>query len=703
MELMKFKKSIFIGLLLGVLVFGAFYPSVNFKERESMILHAVMNFLDQAHFTPKKVDDNFSKTIFDNYLKYIDGGKRFLTKSDLKQLEQHKTQIDDQMNGRTFEFFELSLQLLDKGVEKAQNYYQEVIDTDFDFSKKEELEFDNDKKPYASSDDELKDYWRKVVKYEVLSRMHEKKTSLEEKKDDEEIEEMSAEDILSDAREGTKKMYDRWFENVKKLRRSDRFEAYLNAITHGYDPHSDYFNPKEKQDFDINMGGKLEGIGARLRAEGDYIKIVEIIPGGPAWKGKELEVNDLIHKVTQKGEEPMDITGMRIDDVIQNIRGKKGTIVILTVKKEDGEMADIEITRDIVNIEETFAKSLILDVPDLVDKVGYIKLPKFYSSFEKEDGNSCAVDVANEIEKLKAENVNGIILDLRFNGGGSLRDVVDMTGLFIESGPIVQVKPRERKPFVYSDKDPEVRYDGPLLVMVNNYSASASEILAAALQDYGRAVIVGSNSTFGKGTVQRFFDLDDAIRGGKEFKPLGQVKMTMQKFYRIDGGSTQLRGVTPDIILPDNYSFIETGEKEYDDAMEWTKINAIPDYDQKVFELDNLSELAANSKRRVMAHPDFKLISENASRLKQMREETSISLNQNAFASLMEARENEAEKFEALMEDDIEGLQVATLLLDQKKIDQDEATKEKHEDWVSGVKKDIYIEEALHILADMSK
>jgi len=288
------------------------------------------------------------------------------------------------------------------------------------------------------------------------------------------------------------------------------------------------------------MGGKLEGIGARLRAEGDYIKVTDIIPGGPAWKGKELEVNDLIHKVTQKGGEPMDITGMRTDDVIQKIRGKKGTVVILTVKKENGEMADIEITRDIVNIEETFAKSLILNIPDLVEKVGYIKLPKFYSSFEKKDGNSCAVDVANEIEKLKAENVNGIILDLRYNGGGSLRDVVDMTGLFIEAGPIVQVKPRTKEPYVYSDKDSKVRYDGPVIVMVNNWSASASEILAAALQDYDRAVIVGSNSTFGKGTVQRFFAWSSGIKTSRSSKnDHAKILSYRWRFYSAERSSSR--------------------------------------------------------------------------------------------------------------------------------------------------------------------
>jgi len=699
MDVMKYKSSIIVFLLFGVLVFGAFYPRVNFKERESMILHAVMNFLDQAHFTPKAVDDEFSKKVFKNYLKSIDGAKRFLTQKEVDQLKPFELLIDDEANARTFEFFDLSVDLLEKGVDNAQTHYESWIQKDFDFSKSETIEFDFDKKSFATDDAGLSEYWRKAVKYEMLSRIYDITQDQNEKKPEVLL---SKKEIEDKAREGTKNMYDNWFKSMSKLRRSDRFEAYLNAITHRYDPHSDYFNPKEKQDFDINMGGKLEGIGARLRTDGDYTKVVEIIPGGPAWKGKHLEVNDLITKVTQKGDVAVDISGMRIDDVVQKIRGKKGTTVILSVKKADGEMADVEITRDIVNIEETFAKSLILDIPDVMDNVGYIKLPKFYSSFERKDGNSCAEDVANEIEKLKAAGINGMILDLRFNGGGSLRDVVDMTGLFIEEGPIVQVKSRERESYVYKDKDPKVRYDGPLVVMVNSYSASASEILAAALQDYDRAIIVGSSSTFGKGTVQRFFDLDDAIRGGTEFKPLGQVKMTMQKFYRVDGGSTQLKGVEPDIVLPDSYSFLKTGEKEYDDPMEWTKIEPVK-FDQNAYIVNNRQALRSKSNTRVQANSDFQLIIENAKRLKEVRDYTTFPLDQSGFETLMQVRESDADRFEKIMESSITDFEVKNLKVDFEKISIDGATMEKNQDWIDGVQKDIYLEEVLHILKDMSK
>ncbi|MEO1715046.1 MAG: S41 family peptidase, partial [Bacteroidota bacterium] len=371
------------------------------------------------------------------------------------------------------------------------------------------------------------------------------------------------------------KTFDDWYERLEKRKRSDYLSIYINSITNVFDPHTSYFEPIEKQNFDINMSGKLEGIGARLQSDGNYTKITSVIVGGPAWKQGDLKENDKIMKVAQDGEDPIDVTGMQLDDVVSQIRGEKGTKVILTVKKIDGSIADIEIVRDVVILEEGFAKSLILHTT-AKEKVGFISLPRFYDDFYDEEGRSCARDVATEIDKLKKENVRGIILDLRNNGGGSLRDVVTMSGFFIEKGPIVQVKARGRSPEVLEDNDPSVKWDGHLIVMVNQFSASASEILAAALQDYERAVIVGSTSTFGKGTVQRFYNLDRAIPGYSELKPFGEIKLTTQKFYRIDGGSTQLKGVTPDIILPDMYSYIETGEKEQEYPMNWTQIAPVP-------------------------------------------------------------------------------------------------------------------------------
>ena len=388
--------------------------------------------------------------------------------------------------------------------------------------------------------------------------------------------------------------------------------------------------------------------------------------------------------VTQDGEDPVNVVGWRTDDAVQLIRGKKGTIVHLKVKKKDNSVESIRIERDEVIIDASFARSTIMDIPGSIENVGYIKLPKFYSSFERKGGNSCAEDIKIELEKLTEQNVNGIILDLRNNGGGSLNDVVKMSGLFIEEGPIVQVKPREKRPYVYEDTDDRVQYDGPLVVMVNSYSASASEILAAALQDYNRAVIVGSNSTFGKGTVQRFFNLDKAISGVRDLKPLGEIKLTMQKFYRINGGSTQLKGVVPDIILPDRFSFVEVGEKDYDFAMPWSEIKPV-EYSQNVFQIKHLETIQANSKKRVSESDQFQLIVENAQKIKADQDKSQYPLDVDAFSAVLEQRKKESEKFEELFSDTIATLKINNLDVDLEYINLDESRVARNEDWIDGL------------------
>ena len=756
---MRIKSSIFIALLSAVLTLGAFYPSNNippYEEREAVILHGVLNFIKQAHVNPKPIDDDFSKAVYKMYLERIDNGKRFLIKEDIDKLKVDELGIDDQVNARNLDFFDVSLVMLENGVTRGERIFTDLITNHkFDYDKLEIIELDNDKKEWANDEEGLKDVWRKYLKYDIVQKFDRKKSKQEDaiekekeakleadfkkkngisddkrdsKKEDKEIfdeeniEVPSLDDtediaivkktgpvviktdaeLLAAAKADTKENFQDWFVRLHKLRRSDRFETYLGAITNYFDPHTDYFNPKEKQDFDINMGGKLEGIGARLSVEDDYTKVVSIIPGGPAHIGAELEVDDLIIAVTQEGEEEAtDIVGWRISDVVQKIRGKKGTVVKLTTKKKDGTIVDISIERDRVIIDQSFARSVLLDFPGTANNIGYIKLPKFYSSFENEDGNSCAKDVAKEIEKLKGENVNGIILDLRNNTGGSLSDVVDMTGLFIEEGPIVQVKPKNRKAYVHSDTDSDVQYDGPLIVMTNHLSASASEILAAALQDYGRAIIVGSKSTFGKGSVQRFFDLDRAFTGDNDdMKPLGNLKISMQKFYRVDGGSTQLKGVTPDIILPDNYHYIETGEKEYDNALEWTEIEK-EEYSQNVVNLKNKSKIVALSKDRVDNNTDFQLILENAARLKKNRDFSQYPISVKEYQAVIDQRVEEAKKFKHLLEDDIQYLNVKNMAIDTSYINDDESRVARNKVWIEGLRKDIYLEETLKIIRDL--
>jgi carboxyl-terminal processing protease len=727
--MMKFKSPLFFSVaMIGIFV-ASYMPYVNVGEKDNIRLQTLMGGINQLHYSPEKIDDKFSKEVFDLYMERLDGGRRWFTQSEVNMLKAYELSLDEAVANPNYEFFEKSVELKKAALERAQRIYREILDAPFDFSITEDVELDGDKKAFAKNEAELKEYWRKSMKYDVMTRLAdqlekqekardagevkkedkdgEAKTAEAIEKEIKEREELLAktkEEIEAESREKTLERYDDWFERLNQERRSDYMSTYLNAIANVFDPHTSYYLPKDKENFDINMSGTLEGIGARLQQGDEYTKVVSIIPGGPAWKGKELEVEDLITKVTQGGdstEEPLDVTGLRLDDVVEKIRGKKGTEVILTVKRVDGSTKEISIVRDVVILDEGYAKSATLDYSDVVDNIGYVKLPRFYADFNRRGGKSCAVDVAKEIEKLNAKNVNGIILDLRNNGGGSLRDVVTMSGLFIEEGPIVQVKKRDRKAEVLTDDDASVLYDGPLIVMVNEFSASASEILAAALQDYGRAVIVGSNNTFGKGTVQRFFDLDSAIRGNEDVKPLGEVKLTIQKFYRINGGSTQLKGVTPDIILPDNFTYIPTGEQDNEYAMPWTEIPAV-DYSQNVYKVNNIANLKSKSAKRVANNDVFIKVDENAKRLKTQRDDTNSTLSIENYKKEVKTLEEEAKKYKDMFQP-IDALHVNNLEVDLAEINVDEAKKARNDDWLESIQKDVYIQEALNIMKDMQE
>jgi len=695
---MLVRSSLVVALLLGWFMFKPKQVEIVSTDKESVILQVLVETIRMGHMAPKPVDDEFSKYLFKNYLDRIDGGKRYLTQADMNTLKKYEYLLDDQVNGYTFDFFDLSLPMLENGIQKSRTFFQEVIDAPMDFSRADYLETDPDKKDYPKNDAAMKEMWRENIQFEVMVRWVQ--TMEDQKKKENKEGNKTEEELKAEAVKEIKKRYTDFFDRMAKLRRSDRMETYLGTIANYFDPHTDYFSPKEKQDFDINMGGKLEGIGARLQTDGEHTKIFSIVVGGPAWKTKKMEDNDIILKVAQKGQPAVDIAGMRVDDVVQLVRGKKGTTVILTVKKKDNSITEIEIVRDEVQLEDSKAKSVILHLDGKINQVGYIHLPKFYSSFETEGGNSCAVDVADEVKKLKAQRVNGIILDLRDNSGGSLQDVVEMSGLFLKDGPIVQVKGRESRPFLYNDKDPEVQYDGPLIIMVNKYSASASEIIAAAMQDYNRAVIVGSNSTFGKGTVQRFYDLDRGVNGLQDMKPLGNVKMTVQKFYRVNGGSTQLKGVVPDIVLPDNFLYIESGENEYTNPMAWSEITPVT-FGQDVVMITNKAKIASASLSRINQSKDFDLIRESAGMLKENKDETRYPLQAAQYRAYMNKREEKAKKFENLFKNDVAGMRVTNLSADLPKINLDESNKARNEEFIKDLKKDIYLEETLNIMRDM--
>ena len=712
------KNSAILVALASVIAFFAFINPFNFQEREAMILTGVMKFMDQVHYNPKIINDELSVVIFDEYIEALDSRKRFLTQEEVDELAKFRDKIDDQIKIKTFEMFEMSNELIEKGIQRGQRIYASIDVSALNLTSNDKVNLDYENRERPKNEKALKKYWEQLITYDIISKVETKidkqvkklqammlvPPAIDTAAEDSEKElyvEKNRDELVAEAIEDHTKNYKKWFRRLNKQRRSDRFEQYLNAVTHQSDPHTTYFNPKKRDDFNINMGGKLEGIGARLQADDDFIKIVSIVPGGPIWKTKKAEADDLIIAIQQEGEdEVLNLYGMRLDDVVSRIRGKKGTVITLTIRKKDGSEILLAIERDEVITEETLAKSLIIDKVGSIENIGYIKLPKFYSSFEKKGGNSCAKDVASEIEKLKTVNVNGIILDLRNNTGGSLNDVVEMSGLFIKEGPIVQVKPRTRDAYVHLDKNPDVLYDGPLIILVNKYSASASEIIAAAMQDYKRAVIVGSTSTYGKGTVQRFYDLDRAFKGAEDYKPLGSLKMTTQKFFRVNGGSTQLIGVTPDIVLPDNYQYMEVGEKEYDHAMKWTEIDPV-EYSQDVALLDHIDEVAATSKKRVDKNDKFTKVLANAERIKKYRDNSTYSLNIDQFIEEMDQREEDSEQYKDLYDTDIASLKISNLEVDMDNINFDESKQARNQDWLDGMKKDFYLEEALSIMKDM--
>ena len=691
---MNFRNTFFIIAPLAFIAFGFYLKAQD--EGEDVLVKTVNVALQNYHYDPVAIDDNYSEKAFNYYLDNIDPNKRLLLQSDVIAMNKYKYLIDDETTSGSDEFFNMSLEILNRQTAATKQYFTDILAKPFDFTVEEEVDFSEDI-PYAKTPEELKERWRKYLKYNVLTRLHADQLAQEksiENKDSGFVAQ-SMDSLEAKARASVLKTHEDWYKRLERLDRQDRLNAYVNSLTAVYDPHTNYFPPADKDNFDIQMSGRLEGIGAQLQEKDGYIKITNIIPGGPSSLQGDLKENDLILKVAQEGEEAVDIIDWRIDDAVKIIRGKKGTKVTLTVRRPDGSIKNITITRDVVVLEETYAKSVILKDKDKV-KAGYIYLPSFYADFQNPRGRFSWKDVKAEIEKVKAEGVKGIILDLRNNGGGSLDDVVKMAGLFIDQGPIVQVKEKGRPAQVLEDTYSGTDWDGALVIMVNEFSASASEIMAAAMQDYNRAVVIGSSSTHGKGTVQRFLPLNQTLRS-KNVPDLGSVKLTIQKFYRINGDATQLKGVSSDVVLPDNYMYIKTGEKEEEFAMPWDQIPSST-YDKKSYSVPN--KVIAKSQDRVKANETFNLIEQNGRRWEAQREETIYSLNLAQYR-LSEEKDKEAgKKFDALSKVSFEDFIVVNTSADADAIKADESRKKRNEEWIKGIKKDPYIYEALQIVED---
>lgn len=683
-------------ILLSGFVFGITLKKEN-PNKDKLLLEIISYVLDRGHFDPKDINDVFSENAYMSYLENIDGQHRFFLKSDINSFNFYRHLIDDEIKNTQVEFFNLSFEKLMERMSQVEGFYKSLLETPFDFSIKDEINLDFKKASYANNLTELRSIWRKRLKLNALERFTSKK--------DEEVQKLEIDvsyvmktdnELEVKAREIISENMDAFFERYNDLNRKDWFSIYINSIVLQFDPHTSYLAPNDKDRFDASMSGEFEGIGARLQKRNQEVKIVEVISGGPVWRDELLEIGDIILKVAQPNKEAVDISGMRLDDSIKLIKGPKGTQVILTIKRVDGSIEDVKVTRDVVILEETYARSSL--ITNDKESFGLIELPKFYVNFQDYNQRNAATDVKKELEQLKQKNVKGIILDLRNNGGGSLKTVVEMAGYFIKEGPVVQVKSTGGKKEVLKDIDPRIVWDGPLVILVNEFSASASEIIAAALQDYKRAIILGSKQTFGKGTVQNVFDLNRMITGGT-YGDLGALKVTTDKFYRINGRSTQLEGVKSDVVFPNRYAYVEMGEKDQDNPLAWDSISPAL---YKTFEgLNNYEYSLSRSKQRVKDNPILTLIDEQALWIKKQQENYTYSLDFTSYKATRESNKTYSERFKKLgdYESSLEFQWLPEAGL-QAEVNDDLIIKRKR--WQKSLKKDIYISEAIEILKDLS-
>ncbi|MDD7886559.1 carboxy terminal-processing peptidase [Flavivirga sp. 57AJ16] len=696
------KRNYKILSLLLLLAFGSCsFTTKKFSnpDKDKLLIQIITFVLEQGHFDPIAMDDEFSAELFTDYLEILDPVKRYFYESDFRDFEKYKFFLDNQLKATDVTFFNVVNERMLKRIEEAKAIYKEVLSEPFDYTIDEVFDTDYDNSAFAKNKREMKERWRKQLKFSTLSNYDDLITQekMAKEKDPSYVMKTEAQ-IEKEARESTLKSIDIYFnDNIEDLQREDWFAIYVNTIVEEFDPHTYYLAPRGKEDFDQRMSGKLEGIGARLQKRMDYIKIVGLISGGPAWRSNELEVEDIILKVKQEDEEyPVNIVGMRINDAIKYIKGPKGTKVTLTVRKVDGSVKDIVITRDVVELVETFAKSSVVNKDG--KKFGVINLPAFYVDFKDYKNINAAKDVKNEIEHLKSEGVEGIVLDLRNNGGGSLPAVVDMAGLFIKEGPVVQVRSTGESKEVLKDMDKSIAWDGPLVILVNEISASASEIMAAAMQDYKRAIIIGSKQTYGKGTVQNVINLNNMLRSNTS-GDLGALALTTQKYYRINGGSVQLEGVKSDVKVPGRFSFIDVGEKDKKNPLPWDEIDAA-EYTPWEYYFD-YDETVKRSEERMVNNMQLKLIEENAKWVKTKIDDRIFSLNYKTYRAQLDLNEQEAKKFDAIAEYQT-NLTFQSHSYEKSLFKKDTTDlKEKRVRWHESLSQDVYIEEALNVLEDL--
>jgi carboxyl-terminal processing protease len=708
-------------VLTGTILFLAFQTQGktedNPKSKNEKIIQNVGMLLEEGHLSPRQINDDFSKLVMKHFIEDLDEDKTIFLQIDIDSFKRYETKIDDEIHGQKLESFYQISQSYTRRLQQSSEYFKNILSKPFDFTKDENIILDGDKVNYPTTENDKKEVWRKRLKYLVLSRYSDMVDDREKNKVKsttntpdtatskngvvkEKFVYKADSTLEREARGQVLKQIERYFTTLKNHNTSDElFSSFINAITGAMDPHTNYFAPVDSRGFNEMMSGKFYGIGAQLKEEQSKIKIASLISGGPAWKSGDLGVDDEILKIGQAGAEAVDVTGYGVTDAVKLIRGAdKGSEVRLTVRKPDGSIKIVSLKRDEIKLDDTFAKSAIIKGEH---KIGYIYLPEFYMDFDDPKGARCSDDVAKEVTKLKAEHVDGIVLDLRGNGGGSLPEVVKMAGLFIEDGPICQVKGRdEKQAFQWKDRDKSILYDGPLTVMVDEFSASASEIFAAAIQDYKRGIIVGSTSTYGKGTVQRTIPLSpesENLQFANKSEDLGTVKLTLQKFYRVNGGATQLRGVVPDVIIPDRLELAKAREKDNDAALAWDEISKS---DYKLWTSNyNTDLIVASAKEQVKNNMTFKKMREKIDSIDKDNTKA-YSLNFNKYQLSQKKLKVRYKQLEELLKLPAE-LTINNSAVDNEKLTTDKDKAEKNKRFLNTLKNDIYINEAVKVTNKM--
>lgn len=652
---------------------GDLQPTDTQKKVERLVFGILSNY----HYRKIPVNDSLSSKIFDAYIKNLDPNKVFFLASDVEEMEKYRFTIDEQLNmGDLTSAFQMYNRYQKRMLERYA-YIDQLLKQSFEFTSDETYQPDREKAKWAATPEELNNYWRKDIKRQLLD------WKIGGKADTTSIREL-------------KERYARSAKYMARTRSEDVFQVFMNAYTESIDPHTSYMIPKTAQEFNKDMAQSFEGIGATLRLEGDYVTIMDLIPGGPAFRSKLINPKDRIVGVAQGDDGAfVDVIGWFTDDAVKLIRGPKGTVVRLKILAANGvtgsPTSEVRIVREKIKIEEQKAKQEVLNYKqgDKNVKIGLITIPMFYRDFEgarkrEANFNSTTSDVRKFLNEFKQSGVDGVVIDLRNNGGGSLIEAVDLTGLFITKGPVVQRKQSDGKISQEVDRDIEQVYNGPLVVMINRFSASASEIFAAAIQDYKRGIIVGEQS-YGKGTVQSVVDLDNYLGDGKE--PAGQLKITLEKFYRINGSSTQHKGVSPDFALPSAFSAEEFGESSQPSALPWDMIASTTYQPTNHVQAPALAKLQSAFATRLKTKPDLIKLRADFDRWKKIKETNSISLNMEKRKKELDEQKKKPDESQAVM-DALGGAEETAAEKDKK-----EKSADKHA-------KDAYLKETQQILAD---